>query len=43
MRILSWFNVLGILALAVLCGFQWEKDRKTSQEAVSLDKHVPGA
>ena len=38
MKFFAWFNVLGILALAVLCAFQWKENRDANLRAVSLDK-----
>ena len=40
MRFLSWFNLFGVLALAVLCGFQWTAGRRASLENVRLDMTV---
>ena len=37
MKFLGYFNLLGVLALAVLCVFQWEVNRRLNLEHVSLD------
>jgi septal ring factor EnvC (AmiA/AmiB activator) len=38
MKILGYFNLLGVIALAVLCGFQWEANRRANLREVALDK-----
>ncbi|MDB5358016.1 MAG: hypothetical protein JWN24_4469 [Phycisphaerales bacterium] len=36
-RFLQWFNLAGVVALAVLCSFQWKANRKASLELIALD------
>jgi chromosome segregation ATPase len=36
MRLLQYFNVIGVLALAVLCAVQWQVNRKLNLEINSL-------
>lgn len=38
MRYLVYVNLLGVVGLAALCGFQWEANRKANLLAESLDK-----
>jgi chromosome segregation ATPase len=38
MKSLVYINLLGVLALATLCGFQWEANRQANLRAESLDK-----
>ncbi|HWE93388.1 MAG TPA: hypothetical protein VG269_05385 [Tepidisphaeraceae bacterium] len=37
-RILQFVNLAGVLALAVLCGFQWTANRKAHLAAIDLEK-----
>ncbi|MDB5303366.1 MAG: hypothetical protein JWM97_915 [Phycisphaerales bacterium] len=36
-RFLQFFNLVGVVALAVLCGFQWNVNRKANLELITLD------
>jgi chromosome segregation ATPase len=36
-RFLQWFNLAGVVALAVLCSFQWKANRKANLELITLD------
>jgi septal ring factor EnvC (AmiA/AmiB activator) len=38
MKVLPWLNAVGVIALAVLCVWQWDINRRTNLLAVSLDK-----
>ncbi len=37
-RALQYFNLLGVVALAGLCAFQWQANRRVNLEANSLEK-----
>ncbi|MDB5333624.1 MAG: hypothetical protein JWP03_4775 [Phycisphaerales bacterium] len=37
-RALQYINLAGVLALAVLCGFQWTANRKAHLDATALEK-----
>ena len=37
-RWLQGFNLFGVLALALLCGFQWQRNRRVSLEVEALTK-----
>lgn len=38
MKRLQWFNLIGVLALAVLCVAQWQRDRQMNLEIIRLEK-----
>jgi chromosome segregation ATPase len=37
-RVLQWFNLLGVAALAGLCVVQWSVNRRVNLEAVALEQ-----
>jgi len=38
MKLVSYINMIGVLALATLCAWQWQANRRANLLAVSLDK-----
>jgi len=37
-RVLQWVNLLGVLALAGLCGLQWDVNRRLNLETADLER-----
>ncbi|MBE7499492.1 MAG: hypothetical protein HS113_04135 [Verrucomicrobiales bacterium] len=38
-RVLTWFNLLGVLVLAVLCVVQWRANRQLNLDLIQVERH----